>query len=103
MREELKQINNERSSRPNVFCKNGALSTFAKPTGKHPRQSLFFNKVVGLRPVTLLKKRLRLRRLSLNSAKPQRTPPPPPLPPYTLQNTSGGCLHNDLIIKIYET
>ena len=31
---------------------------FAKLTGKHLRQSPFFNKVVSLRPTTLLKKRL---------------------------------------------
>ena len=38
--------------------KKGALGNFAKFTGKHLRQSLFFNKVVGLRPAILLKKRL---------------------------------------------
>ena len=31
---------------------------FAKFTGKHMCKSLFFNKVAGLRPATLLKKRL---------------------------------------------
>ena len=31
---------------------------FAKFTGKHLCQSLFFNKVAGLKPATLLKKRL---------------------------------------------
>ena len=47
-----------RSSRPEVFGKKGALRNFAKFTGKHLCQSLFFNKVAGLRPATLLKKRL---------------------------------------------
>ena len=47
-----------RSSRPEVFCKKGALKNFAKFTGKHLCQSLFFNKVVGLWPTTLFKKRL---------------------------------------------
>ena len=47
-----------RSSRPDVFCKKGVLRNFAKFTGKHLRQSLFLNKVAGLRPATLLKKRL---------------------------------------------
>ena len=47
-----------RSSRPEVFCKNGVLRNFAKFTGKHLYQSLFFNKVAGQRPATLLKKRL---------------------------------------------
>ena len=47
-----------RSSRPEVFCKKGVLTNFAKFTGKYLCQSLFFNKVVGLSPATLLKKRL---------------------------------------------
>ena len=34
------------------------LRDFVKFTGKHLCQSLFFNKVAGLRPATLLKKRL---------------------------------------------
>ena len=38
-----------RSSRPEVFRKKGVFRNFAKFTGKHLRQSLFFNKVVGLR------------------------------------------------------
>ena len=45
-----------RNSRHEVFCKKGALGNFAKFTGKHLRQSLFFNKVAGLRPATLLKR-----------------------------------------------
>ena len=36
-----------RSRRPEVFCKNGVLRNFAKFTGKHLCQSLFFNKVAG--------------------------------------------------------
>ena len=45
-----------RSSRPEVFCKKGVLKNFAKFTGNHVHQNLFFNKVAGLRPATLLKK-----------------------------------------------
>ena len=45
------------SSRPEVFCKKGVLRNFTKFTGKHMCQSLFFNKVAGLRPATLLKKK----------------------------------------------
>ena len=41
-----------RSSRPEVFCEKGVLRNFTK----HLCQSLFFNKVAGLRPATLLKK-----------------------------------------------
>ena len=33
-----------RSSRPEVFCKKGVLRNFAKFTGKHLCQGLFFNK-----------------------------------------------------------
>ena len=34
------------------------LRNLAKFTGKHLRRSLFFNKVAGLKPATLFKKRL---------------------------------------------
>ena len=46
-----------RSSCSEVFCKKGVLRNFAKFTGKHPYQSLFFNKVAGLRrfPVNFVK------------------------------------------------
>ena len=47
-----------RRSRPEVSVRKGVFRTFAKFAGKHLYQSLFFNKVTGLRPVTLLKKRL---------------------------------------------
>ena len=40
-----------RSSRPEVSCKKGVLRNFTKFTGKHLCQSLFFNKVTGLRPL----------------------------------------------------
>ena len=46
-----------RSSHPEGFCKKGVLKNFEKFTGKHLCQSLFFNEVTSLRPVTLLKKR----------------------------------------------
>ena len=49
---------NQRSSRPDVFCEKGVLRNFAKFTGKHLCLSLFLNKIVGLRPATLIKKRL---------------------------------------------
>ena len=38
-----------RSSRPEMFCKKGVLRSFAKFAGKHLCQSLFFDKVTGLR------------------------------------------------------
>ena len=58
-----------RSSRPEVFCKKGVLKNFAKFTGKHLCQNLFFNKVAGLRPATLLKNRLWHRYFPVNFAK----------------------------------
>ena len=39
-------------------CKKGVLKDFTKFLGKHLWQSLFFNKIAVLRPVTLLKKKL---------------------------------------------
>ena len=47
-----------RSSCSEVFCKKGVLKNFTKLIRKHLCQSLFLNKVAGLKPVTLLKKRL---------------------------------------------
>ena len=44
-----------RSTRLDVFCKKGVLKNFVKFTGKHLYQSLFFNKVAGLKPVKGLK------------------------------------------------
>ena len=58
-----------RNSHPEVFYKKGVLRNFEKFTGKHLCQSLFFNKVAGLRPATLLKKRLWHRRFPVDFAK----------------------------------
>ena len=55
-----------RSSRPEVFCKKGALRNFAKFLGKHLCQSLM--------PATLIKKRLWHRCFPVNFAKFLRTP-----------------------------
>ena len=74
-----------RSSRPEMFCKKVFLRNFAKFTGKHLGQSLFFNKVAG-RPATLLKKRLWPRCFPVNFAKFLRKT--------FLQNTSGRLLLN---------
>ena len=62
-----------RSSRPKVFCKKGALKNFTNFTGKRLCQSLF-NKVACLRPSTLLKKRLCHRCFLVNFVKFLRTP-----------------------------
>ena len=63
-----------RCSCPEVFCKKDVLINFAKFTGKHLCRSLFFNKVAGLTPATLFKKRLWHRGFPVNFAKFLRTP-----------------------------
>ena len=73
-----------RSSHRRCSIKRGILRNFAKFIGKHPCPSLFFNKVGGLRPATLWKKRLGHRRFPMNFAKFLRTP--------FLLNTSGRLL-----------
>ena len=65
---------NCRSSDSEVFYKKGVLRNFAKFTGKHLCQRLFFNKVAGLRPATLLEKRLWHGCFPVNSVKFPRTP-----------------------------
>ena len=65
-----------------MFCKN-VLKNFAKFKVKHLCQSLFFNKVAGLRSATLLKKTLWHRCFPAHFVKFTRTP--------FLQKTSGGC------------
>ena len=62
-----------RSSRPKVFCKKSVLENFVKFIGKHLCQSLFFNKVTGLRSTTFLKKRLWHRCFPVNFRKFLRT------------------------------
>ena len=64
--------------------KKGVIRNFAKFTGKHLCQSLLFNKVAGLRPTILLKKRLWHSCFPVNFAKFLRTP--------FLQNTFGRLL-----------
>ena len=59
----------KRRSRREVFCKKGVLENFTKFTGKHLCWSLFFNKVAGLRPESILKKRLQQRCFPLNLVK----------------------------------
>ena len=59
---------------PEVFCKKRVLNNFAKFTGQHLCQRLFFNKVAGVRLATLLKKGLWHRCFPLIFAKLLRTP-----------------------------
>ena len=69
---------------PEVFYKKGVLRNFVKFTGKHLCQSLFFNKVGGLRPAALSKKTLWHTCFPVNFEKFQRTP--------FLQKSSGRLL-----------
>ena len=78
------KMKNFRSSRPEVFYKKGAVRIFTKFTGKYLCQSLFLNKVAGLRTATLLKKRLWHRCFPVNFVKSLRTP---------LMAASGTSLH----------
>ena len=63
-----------RSSRQWVFCRKGALGKFSKFIEKHLCQSFFFNKVAGLRPANLLKKRPWHMYFPVSFAKLLRTP-----------------------------
>ena len=75
-----------RTSHRRCSVRNGVLRNFAKFTGKHLCQSLLLNKVTGLRPATLLKKRFWHTCFPMNFATFSRTP--------FLQNTSlGGCFY----------
>ena len=81
-----------RSSRSQMFCEIDVLNDFAKITGKHLHQSLFFKKVAAPQPTTSLKKRLRY--TCFPFVKFLRTP--------FLQNTSGGCFCVWWKKKIYQ-
>ena len=70
----LPSLNQLKKQPPEVFCKKNVLRNFAKFTGKHLCQSLFFNKIAGLRSATLLKKRLWHRYFPMNFAKFLTTP-----------------------------
>ena len=67
-------ITNNRSSHPQVFCKKGVLKNSTKFTGKYLCQRFFFDKVAGLSPAILLKKRLWRRCFTVNFVKYLRTP-----------------------------
>ena len=69
----MKNSPSNTSSHLEVFCKKGVLRRFTKFTRKHLCQSLLFNRVAGLRPATLLKKRLWHRCFPVNFVKFLRT------------------------------
>ena len=63
-----------RRSHQRCSVRKEGLINFVKFTGKHLCQVLFYNKVAGLDPATLLKKRLWYRCFPMNFAKFLRTP-----------------------------
>ena len=77
------QSGSYRSSHGRCSVKKGVPRNFAKFIWKHLCQSLFLNKVAGIWPATLFKKRLWHRCFHVNFVKFLRT--------LFLQNTSGGC------------
>ena len=87
-----KKLNHQKQP-PRCSVKKGIPRNFAKFTGKHLCQRLFFNKVTGLWTATLLKRSLWYRCYSMNFAKFQRTS--------FSQNTSGRVLlnHTSLLKK----
>ena len=74
----------DRGSHRRCSVTKDVLRNFAKFTGKHLCQRLFFNKVAGLRVTTLLRKKLWHRYFPVNFAKFLATA--------FLQNTSGWLL-----------
>ena len=76
-----------------VFYKKGVLRNFTNFTGKHRCQSLFFNKVAGLRPANLLKKRLEHSYFLENFVKFLRTP-------FHIEHLWWLLLHLELFLKI---
>ena len=67
-------VESHRSNHRRYSKEKGVLKNFTRFTRKHLCQSLFFNKVAGLRYVTLLKKRLWHRCFPVNFVKRLRTP-----------------------------
>ena len=55
---DISQVPKYRTSHQRCFVEIGILKNFPKFTGKHLRQSLFCNKIAGLRSATLLKETL---------------------------------------------
>ena len=75
---------NFKSSQQRCSIKESVLRNFLKSAGEHLCQSLFFNKVAGIKPAITLKKRLQHRCFLVNFPKFLKTP--------FLQNTSGRLL-----------
>ena len=77
-----------------MFYKKGFLRNFSKFTGKHPCQRVFFNKIAGFRPATLLKKTLWHRCFPVNFEKFLRTP-------FFAEHLRWLLLHKDLQFDLH--
>ena len=82
MGSKMLSLANNRSNRPEVFCKKGVLRNFAKFTEKHLCQSLFFNKVARPEACNFIKKEIltpvfscEFNEISKNTFSSYRTPP----------------------------
>ena len=70
----IRDIKSSQKQPSEVFYKKVVLRNFAKFNGKHLYKSLFFNKVAGLYPATLLKNILWHRCFPVTLSKFRRTP-----------------------------
>ena len=88
----------KRSSHWEVFCQKVVLKYFTEFTEKHLWWSLFFNKVAGLRPETLLKKRLQHRCFPVSFVKFFKNT----FKKNILKNPSGSCFcPKDLFLSFF--
>ena len=90
----FKNITEFRSSCSKVFCKKGVFKNFANFTRKHLCQRLFFNKVAGLRPATLLKTDLSHRCFPVKFVKFLRTP-------FFIEHLCRLLLHKQISISYF--
>ena len=82
---------------PEVFYKKGIFKNFSKCAGQHLYRRSFLNKIAGVRPTTLLKKRLRHKCFPVNFVK--------FLEYFLYRTTPGNCFcHscNHVIVCLYK-
>ena len=91
----FKDVFRRRSSDWRCSIRKGVLRNFVKFIGKHLRQSLSFNKVAGLRPATLLKKRLWHKCFPVNFAKFLRTP-------FLIKHLQWLLITHDVVGKLFK-
>ena len=87
------------SQKQEVLREKDVLRNFVKFTEKHLCQSLFYNKCAGLRPATLLKKRLYCMCFSVDFAKFLRTTHRISLCYLLLTSKVRDCLHSIMNLR----